>query len=246
MIKITIDNTNYNIPSEWSDVTLAQYEKWFDSDIKTKENEIAFVSKVSNIPLDLLQTLPLSFYNDLVQIIGFALKDPNTLPRNNIKIGDVQYSINAEDELTLAEWVDVETVLGGSEDRLASVLAIVCRPTGEMYNTKNLPDRIELYKNMTMDKLYPLFAFFLTLKEQYQKIMNLSLMVQEATDQLHLHTEASLKNGLGITKLQNLRMMIYNKWTKFYKWVLLKSSTSFLTKLIRTEPKMNKESLKNN
>lgn len=222
MIKITIDNTNYNIPTEWADVTLGQYEKWFDSEITTKEDEITFVSKVSNIPLDILQSLPLSFYNDLVQMIGFSLKDANTLPRNNIKIGDVQYSINAEDELTLAEYVDVETVLQGDTDRLGSVLAIVCRPTGEIYNTKNLPERIKLFNNLTMDKVYPLFSFFLTLKEQYTKIMKHSLMVQEMVDQLHLHTETSLKNGGGIIKLLNWRMKIYNKWIKFCRWVLSK------------------------
>lgn len=246
MIKITIENTNYNIPSEWSDVKLSQYEKWFDTDIKTKEDEVAFVSKVSGIDLSVLQSLPLSFYNDLAQIIGFALKDANMLPKCNIKIGDIQYSINAENELTLAEWVDTEAVLGGSEDRLASVLAIVCRPTGEIYDNKKLPERIELFKNMTMDKLFPLFSFFLTLNEQYQKIMNLSLMVQEATDLLHRVTETSLKNGRGITKLQSLRMIIYSKWTRLLNCRLLRCLTSFLTKWIKTEPKKNNANLKNN
>lgn len=77
-----------------------------------------------------------------------------------------------------------------------------------------------------MDKLFPLFSFFLTLNEKYKMIMKVSLMAEEAVNQLHQHTEASLKNGAGIIKLQNLQMMIYNKWTRFYKWVLLKFSTS--------------------
>ncbi|MDR2950702.1 MAG: hypothetical protein LBV71_16060 [Prevotella sp.] len=246
MIKITIDNVDYNIPSEWSDVKLSQYEKWFECDIKEKEDEIAFVSNVSGIDLNLLKTLPLSFYNDLVDIIGFSLKDANMLPKSNIIIDGIQYSINSRNELTLDEWVDTEAVLKGNDNKLSSVLAIVCRPTGEIYNSNRLSERIELYKNITMDKLFPLFSFFLTLKEQYQKIMNTCLMVQEVTNQLHLHIENLVKNGGGISRLQNWRMIIFKKWITFSNSKLLKYLTSFLIRLISKKQKKNNKSLKNN
>lgn len=160
MILITIDNTNYNIPSEWSDVKLSQYEEWFESEIQTKEDEVLFVSKVSGIDFTILQSLPLSFYNDLVQMIAFSLKDAKTTPKNSIVINDINYSINSENQLTLGEWVDVEETLKGSSNKLSQILAIVCRPTGEKYNSENLQPRIVLFKNMTIDKLFPLFGFF--------------------------------------------------------------------------------------
>lgn len=230
MIKIRIDNTNYNIPSEWCDVKLSSYEKWFDSEIQNKEDEVAFVSKITGIGLDVLKTFPVSFYNDLVQMIGFSFKDAKYESKNSITIDNINYSINSEEELTLAEYVDVEAVLQGNDNRLSSVLAIVCRPIGEKYDTKNLPERIKLFNNLTMDKLFPLFTFFLNLKEQSDKIMKLCLAVQETTDQLHLHTEASLKNGVGTTKLWKWRMIIYKKWIRFYQKVLLKFSISYPTK----------------
>lgn len=245
MIKITIDSTNYNIPSEWSDVKLSQYEKWFDADINTKDDEIAFVSKVSNIPLEVLQSLPVSFYNDLVLMISFSSEEGKYEPKNSIVIDGTTYSVASEKELTLAEWVDVDAVLKGDENKLASVLAIVCRPTGETYNSDRLSERIELFKGMTMDKLFPAFSFFLLLNERYQMIMQRYSQVQEMVNQSHLLIEISAKNGVGIKQLPSWQMMILGKWIRLQNWVLSKCSTSYLTKLINKMQKNHKGNLKN-
>lgn len=230
MIKIKIDNTNYNIPSDWCDVKLEQYEQWFDSNIITKEDEVIFISKVSSIPLNVLKSLPVDFYNELTQMVGFALTDEKFKMNNSIVIDDINYSISYQDKLTLAEWVDTDAVLQGEENKLSSVLAIVCRPTGEKYNPDNLPERIELFKGLSMDKVFPLFSFFLTLNEVSTMIINHSLKVEGMVNQLHLNIQTSLKNGGGIKRWQNLRMTIYNKWIRLQNWVLSKCSTSYHTK----------------
>lgn len=220
MIKITIDNTNYNIPSEWKDVKLSQYENWFESEIQTKEDEVLFVSKVSGIDFTTLQSLPLSFYNDLVQMISFSLKDAKTTPKNSIVINDINYSINSENQLTLGEWVDVEETLKGENNKLSQILAIICRPTGERYNSENLQSRIELFKNMTMDKLFPLFGFFLRLNEQCKIITNLSLQVVEMENQLHQAIKSSAENGVGSKQSQSWGMTIYNSLTKSLNYLV--------------------------
>lgn len=230
MIKIKIDSTNYNIPSDWCDVTLEQYEQWFDSNIITKEDEVIFISKVSSIPLHILNTLPVDFYNELTQMVGFALTDEKFKMNNSIVIDDINYSISYQDKLSLAEWVDTDAVLQGEKNKLSSVLAIVCRPTGEKYNPDNLAERIELFKGLSMDKVFPLFSFFLTLNEVSTIIINHSLKVEGMVNQLHLNIQTSLKNGGGIKRLQNLQMKIYNKWIKLQNWVLSKCSTSYRIK----------------
>ncbi|NDW10053.1 hypothetical protein [Dysgonomonas sp. 520] len=168
MIKIRIADIEYNIPSGYDDVKLSDYENWFGSEIITKEDEVTFVSKVSGIELNTLQSLPLSFYNDLVGIISFSLKDTIKEVKNSIEIDGVKYTINNEEELTLAEWIDVEESLKSESDKLSKILAVVCRPIGEAYDTNRLADRIELFKGLTMDKLFPLFNFFFALKRKIQ------------------------------------------------------------------------------
>ncbi|WP_163319859.1 hypothetical protein [Dysgonomonas sp. 520] len=242
MIKIKIEDIEYNIPNSYSDVKLADYEKWFGTEIENKEDEVVFVSKVSGIDVNTLQNLPLSFYNDLVGIISFSLKDSIKEAKNSIEIDGITYTINNEEELTLAEWIDVEESLKSDEDKLSKILAVVCRPVGETYDTNRLADRIELFKGLTMDKLFPLFNFFLLLKERYNQIMNHYSMVQELQNQLHQLTEISQKNGVGTKWWHNLRTMIYNKWIGFLHWALSRCSTSFRFKLIN---KMQKKLIRN-
>lgn len=245
MIKIIIDNTNYNIPSEWSDVKLSEYENWFESEIQTKEDEALFVSKVSGIDFTTLQSLPLSFYNDLLQMIAFSLKDSKTTPKNSILINDAKYSINSENQLTLGEWVDVEETLKGENNKLSQILAIICRPTGERYNSENLSSRIELFKNITMDKLFPLFGFFLRLNEQCKIITNLSLKVVEMENQLHQVIKSSAVNGVGLKQSRNWVMTILGNLTKSLNYLVCRFLITFPTLSTKIMHWSLKGSLKN-
>ena len=72
MKRIKIEDTLYNVPESWDDVTLGQYEKWFDYVADTKMKEVELVSLISTIPFDLLSTLPLSFYTDVLNMQYFV------------------------------------------------------------------------------------------------------------------------------------------------------------------------------
>lgn len=220
-----MNNVNYDLPSDWSDVTLAQYEKWYDVeyDISSKKDELIFVSKVTGIDLPTLLNTPLETYNDIREMISFSLQKPANEFKNGIDINGVKFYLPTERTLIMSEFVDVcEIDKSDGENKLASNLAILCKPLGEEYNVDLLPERIELFKNLTMDKCYPYLLYCYELKKKYSMVIQHSLMVQEIVNQLHQATETSLKNGGGIIKLLNWRMKIYNKWTKFCRWVLSK------------------------
>lgn len=72
MKRIKIEDTLYNVPESWDDVTLGQYEKWFDYVADSKMKEVELVSLISTIPFDLLSTLPLSFYTEVLNMVSFA------------------------------------------------------------------------------------------------------------------------------------------------------------------------------
>lgn len=162
MKRIKIEDTLYNVPESWDDVTLGQYEKWFDYVADTKMKEVELVSLISTIPFDLLSTLPLSFYTDVLNMVSFAFAGNDFKPSNKIVIDNDVYSVSVKDELTLAQYVDVEATFEeeGNDSRLSEILAIVCLRKGEKYDSKILKERKKLFQDLKMNEVFPLLAFF--------------------------------------------------------------------------------------
>ncbi|NDV83961.1 hypothetical protein [Bacteroides sp. 51] len=247
MKKIKIDNTTYNIPTSFQDITLGDYEEWFDSKVETLTDRIHLISKITKMPYEVLNELPSSFFLDLINLVSFTFQGgmESYGLKNEINIDGISYSISYKDELTLAEWVDVEAVFEQTENRLSEILAIVCRPIGEKYNSKNNPSRIKIFKELTLDKVFPLYAFFLTLNQKYIETMNLCSTVVEMADQQVELSEAFLKNGGGMEKLSRYQKMIYHRLIKHLKKELLKYSTSYPTRKTSQKPRNKKGSFKN-
>lgn len=175
MIKIKIEDTLYNVPEGWNDVTLGQYEKWFDYVADTKMKEVELVSLISTIPFDLLSTLPLSFYTDVLNMVSFAFAGNDFKPSNKILIDDEVYSVSIKDELTLAQYVDVEATFEeeGNDSRLSEILAIVCLRKGEKYDSKILKERKKLFQDLKMNEVFPLLAFFFAIKKELVEDYNI-------------------------------------------------------------------------
>lgn len=247
MIKIKIEDTLYNVPESWNDVTLGQYEKWFDYVADSKIKEVELVSKISTIPFDLLSTLPLSFYTDVLNMVSFAFAGNDFKPSNKIVIGDEVYSISIKDELTLAQYVDVEATFeeDGNDSRLSEILAIVCLKKGEKYDSKVLKERKKLFQDLKMNEVFPLLAFFLELKKNLLKITTFYSKVVEQANQFADLIRTSAENGDGIKLLPRLQRMKYRSLMKSLTRQLSPSSTSYVTDLTKHRQKKHNTSLKN-
>lgn len=248
MIKIKIEDTVYNVPEGWNDVTLGQYEKWFDYVADTKMKEVELVSKISTIPFDLLSTLPLSFYTDILNMVSFAFAGNDFKPSNKILINDEVYSVTTKDELILAQYVDVEATFeeDSNDSKLSEILAIVCLKKGEKYNSKILKERKKLFQGLMMNEVFPLLAFFLQLKKNLLKITTFYSKVVEQANQFADLIKTSAENGDGTKLLPKLQRMKYRSLMKSLNKQLSQCSTSYVTGSISHRQKKHNISLKNN
>ncbi|MCS2775479.1 hypothetical protein NXW80_14740 [Bacteroides fragilis] len=247
MKRIKIEDTLYNVPESWDDVTLGQYEKWFDYVADTKMKEVELVSLISTIPFDLLSTLPLSFYTDVLNMVSFAFAGNDFKPSNKIIIDDAVYSVSVKDELTLAQYVDVEATFEeeGNDSRLSEILAIVCLKKGEKYDSKILKERKKSFQDLKMNEVFPLLAFFLQLKKNLLMITTFYSKVVEQTNQFASLIRTSAENGDGIRLLPKLQMMKYRSLMKSLQQQLSQCSTSYVTDLTKHKQKKHNISLKN-
>lgn len=247
MINIKIEDTTYNVPEGWNDITLGEYEKWFDFVADSKMKQIELVSLISTIPFDLLSTLPLSFYTEVLNMVSFVFAGNDFKPSNKIMIDDEVYSVSTKDELILAQYVDVEATFeeDGNESRLSEILAIVCLKKGEKYDSKILKERKKLFQGLKMNEVFPLLAFFLQLRKNLQTITTFySKVVQEINQYADL-IRSSAENGDGIRLLPRLQRMKYRSLMKSLNKQLLPSSTSFAIDLTKHRQKKHNISLKN-
>lgn len=230
MVTITFDDLQITVPQSWSDIKLGDYQKWFMQEPRNRIEQVELVASICNLDVNLLLDNPVQIFDTIYDIVKFAFDEFNETPANSIVMDGKKYMISSTDELTLAEWVDLEaTFTDDSSTRLSGILSILCRPIGESYDSKLSDTRKELFCNLTMDKALPLLAFFLQRRERYLIVSNLySQALQQGKQYLRL-MQNFVENGDGIKSLPIWQRIKYYFLMKYYKRRLLKFSGFFST-----------------
>jgi hypothetical protein len=160
MIKLEFENTSLVIPEGWHEVKLADYERWNAHKPETKQEYLRFAADVCNVEVNVLLEAPIQALDIITGAIRFV-SSYGPEPSDKVNIGGKDYLVSFSDKLTLGEWVDIESVIGSeSTGKLSEILAIVCRPAGEKYNSDLAEERQAMFRNLTCDKMLPLISFF--------------------------------------------------------------------------------------
>lgn len=247
MIIIKIDSIQYQVPECWEDVQLADYERWFDFTADSKQKEVELISLISHIPLDTLSNLPLSFYTEVMEMVDFAFAGNEYKPSNQILIDGEVYSIATKDELTLAQYVDVEATFEeeDNDSKLSEILAIVCLKRNERYDSKMLKEKKKIFQDLNMNQVFPLLAFFLQLKKNLLKITTFYSRVVEQANQFADLIRTSAENGDGTKLLPNYQKIRYRRLMKSLTKQLSRFSTSYVINLTKHRQKKPNTNLKN-
>jgi hypothetical protein len=181
MKKIKIDTREFNVPESWKEVSLKHYESFYDLKRDTKTDEVRLVSAVSTIPFNILTNLSLSFYTEILNSISFIFENIQYKPLSYIKDTEGNtYYVNTKDELTLGQWVDIDSISEDAEDKrkLSEILSIVCLKKTEKYQSELLEVRKEMFGSLPMSEIFPVLTFFLKLNERLERITELYLKLQ--------------------------------------------------------------------
>ena len=150
MLKIEFNNTKLEIPSSWSDITLADYEQWFNVHPADKMEYIRLVADICKLDADVLLESPTQLFDVIAETIQFVF-EPQVEPSHKVNIDGTDHFITLSDKLTLGEWVDIESTFdSASTTKISEVLAIVCRPAGEASNARIRSNRTETFRRTGM------------------------------------------------------------------------------------------------
>lgn len=204
-----IDFGSWHCPTSWEEITLKQFqeiEKYYSN--KDEKFDVRNVLDIfTDHTRDEIDQLPINFTDKLLNELSFLKEQPkygDASPK--IEIDGEEYCINVMEKLKTGEYVAIDTILKSDPHDYISILAVLCRKNGEIYDSKFeaevFEDRQKLFAKQSIMKIMPVISFFLSL---YILRMTHSQLYSEVEEGLNL-IQQNIDNSenLGVFKRHSL------------------------------------------
>lgn len=180
----------FNIPASWNELTLGRYMRLMKTikeskDDKEIEQVVKILNCISDIPKKEIYGLDLKSVGILgTHIKTFLETKPNEELEHFITVDNVQYGFHPNlKDMTLGEFVDLETYTKDINVNLHKILSIVYRPVKKRENDKYIiedyepsDERANLFKkHLTVKEFNGASVFFYNLEKELLKHINKSL-----------------------------------------------------------------------
>ena len=197
------DFGSITVPTSWDEITLKQFitlMKLQEEEGKEEVNIVDIMAVLTDTDKKYIYSLPSDFANTIMAHLLFLNKPLKEEPKAEVIIDGNLYKINYMEKLKFGEYTDANTVMANDKFDYASLLAILCRREGEVYDddfiAEHLDERTEMWNNQPITKVYPLVCFVLTLSALSGKhLEHFMTEGEQVIDQSLRHIENSLKDG---------------------------------------------------
>lgn len=218
MTSFEYGGTVVRVPDHWGELTLGDYEEAMSLPRATLRERVAVVARLCGTEAATLLTWPAEAFAMVAGHLSFVWGDFETPPSPRARIGGLECFVNTQDALTLGEWVDVEQVQREGSHPIARILAIVCRPAGEQYDSARNAERAALFSAAPVAEVQGVLAFFLRSWQNSERISALCSRVREAASYA-LHS-TSLSPGVGggtrsSTSWRSIAFWISTAWPRY-------------------------------
>lgn len=217
----TIDYGKWNIPTSWDDITLKMFEDieryYSDTDKKFDAREVLHIFTDKSI--DEINELPIEITEMLMNKLLFLQEKPKDVEASNkVKIDGEEYVINVMEKLKTGEYISIDTIMKGDKYDYGSILAVICRKEGEVYDSKFeaelFEQRKEMFEKQPITKILPIIGFFLNLYVTLRIPTQLSLEVEAELNRIQKRIETSERLGVFRRRYLNWRMKRLKKLLK--------------------------------
>lgn len=231
MKTIDYNGRTINVPTEWNEVLLKDYETWHRLETGNTKELYQCISNLCKVNIEVLHKVPKEAIDEIEGILSF-LSHSDLEPSQSVQIDSDIYTLANVDKLTLGEWIDVDEIINNSEANniFSDSLAVVCRPIGEEYSHEICKERSELFQNQSCDKTLPLISFFLRKEKQSKEISNQYSQIVEVATQYLQDIKSFAENGDGIKRLPIWQRTRFSYLIKLLEKQLLKCSDSYSIK----------------
>lgn len=223
---MTIDLGSVLVPKDWNEITLKQWQeiqRLYDSTDGNEKFDVRDVIHIlTNKTVDEINELPYEFLEKITDILSFMAQSPtDDKPTNKIIIDGEEYVVNIMEKLKTGEYVATQMALKNDKFDYASLLAILCRKNGEIYDStfeaEEFEKRKELFEQQPITKILPIISFFLQSYVVSQIPSQLSSALEEGLNLIQKDLETSQKIGVYKKRYMTWRMNKLRKSLKSIK-----------------------------
>ena len=192
VLELLIDKKieRYNLPTQWSEVSISQYAKLMKVLENDTINEIELLVRTLEALLDIdakiLVKVPLKYLKEVyIELEPLTKEMPSNELKRVIEIDNIEYGFVDFDDLTLGEFADLDNYLQDAYDNMDSIFSVLYRPVTkrkgdkyfiEDYTLKDIAERREIFSNkMSIDTVIGALVFFCNIGKKFIESTVLSL-----------------------------------------------------------------------
>tara|TARA_R110000787_G_scaffold262319_1_gene367702 strand:- start:472 stop:1089 length:618 start_codon:yes stop_codon:yes gene_type:complete len=192
VLELLIDKKieRYNLPTQWSEVSISQYAKLMKVLENDTINEIELLVRTLEALLDIdakiLVKVPLKYLKEVyIELEPLTKEMPSNELKRVIEIDNIEYGFVDFDDLTLGEFADLDNYLQDAYDNMDSIFSVLYRPVTkrkgdkyfiEDYTLKDIAERREIFSNkMSIDTVIGALVFFCNIGRKFIESTVLSL-----------------------------------------------------------------------
>ncbi len=177
-----------NVPTQWTDVSLEQYQAISLLDKSSYTSDLRFTGDVIQILCDInnVQELPLNVVGEISKHINF-LGDEVTKERlTSFKHNGKSYEwIGNFNEVTVGEQLSIEQTIDIEELTINESFDVVCavllREDGKPFDSNNFEENRELFRSFPVTKVIGMILFFLNGGQLHTEITATYSIVPKST-----------------------------------------------------------------
>ena len=210
MIKVKINDKEYQFPNNWSDISMKQYCKLFH-DIPTAsedaqdeekmaqriDTEAIIISRLLGEKDDFVANLPIDVFLSLQNEVKFiyTINDFTESKVFYLNIDGRKYFMPEPQEMSLRQYIDADMIMKDKGDnQFIELLACLLLPydnDGKFEYDGKYQDLIPKIENMKTSEALPFIYTFFKKKQLSKEVMEAYSKVAQVADQLHHNIPSS-------------------------------------------------------
>ena len=225
---VKFNEKEYNIPENWSEVTLGMVIR---ADEYSMELEglslIAIIAGYTGIPIGELRVSNLNKIREIVEILGFIYKEYKGNPRNSFEYKGEEYRCFDDlQEISFEEWVSVQAVLYNHRENpvrsLSMLMSILFKKEGESLDSIDIEKRSRDFLELSYTIVKDCEGFFLASMKVYEGFGQLSSLVEVQRSQVLVimkELEGIMKRRAGQSGTSWLTRLVIGVYRRYIKYL---------------------------